>query len=123
MYIQGIATKSGDNFWRDRLTHASMSGLAMYTMGHTHSGLQDISGPAKYAPDTMSGMKTGSNRHHAQLTLYQQAFRQRLHSTAVLRSYPDWPDMVQSSRKQQQNYPAPVWMNYGKATPAVLKSP
>lgn len=52
---EGLVTTSGDNFWRDRLTNASIGSLAMYTMGRTQIGLQNLTGLARYAPETMTG--------------------------------------------------------------------
>lgn len=53
---EGLVTTSGDNFWRDRLTNAGIGSLAMYTMGRTQMGLQNLTGLAKYAPETMTGI-------------------------------------------------------------------
>lgn len=53
---EGLVTTSGDNFWRDRLTNAGIGSLAMYTMGRTQIGLQNLTGLAKYAPETMTGI-------------------------------------------------------------------
>lgn len=53
---EGLVTTSGDNFWRDRLTNAGIGSLAMYTMGRTQIGLQNLTGLAKYAPESMSGI-------------------------------------------------------------------
>lgn len=53
---EGLATKSGENFWQDRLANATAGSLTMYTMGRAHNGLQNVSGLAKYAPDAISGI-------------------------------------------------------------------
>ncbi len=55
---EGLVTKSGENFWTDRLTNAGIGGSSMYLMGKTQLGFQGLSGVktlAAHLPEGLSG--------------------------------------------------------------------
>ncbi len=55
---EGLVTKSGENFWTDRLTNAGIGGSSMYLMGKTQLGFQGLSGVKSLAaqlPEGLSG--------------------------------------------------------------------
>lgn len=38
----GVFTKSGDNFWQDRIANAATTGLTIYGLGKMHSGIRNV---------------------------------------------------------------------------------
>ena len=55
---EGLVTKSGENFWTDRLGNAGIGGTSMYIMGKTQLGIQGLSGVksmAAHLPEGLSG--------------------------------------------------------------------
>lgn len=55
---EGLVTKSGENFWSDRLGAAGIGGTSMYIMGKTQLGIQGLGGVkniAGHMPEGLSG--------------------------------------------------------------------
>ncbi len=55
---EGLVTKSGENFWTDRLGSAGIGGTSMYIMGKTQLGIQGLSSiksMASHLPEGLSG--------------------------------------------------------------------
>lgn len=55
---EGLVTKSGSNFFGDRLENAALAGSTMYIMGKTQIGLQNLNGVrtlAAHMPEGISG--------------------------------------------------------------------
>lgn len=55
---EGLVTKSGENFWTDRLANAGIGGTSMYIMGKTQLGIQGLSSiksMASHLPEGLSG--------------------------------------------------------------------
>lgn len=55
---EGLVTKSGENFWTDRLGNAGIGGSSMYIMAKTQMGLQGLNGVktmASHLPEGLSG--------------------------------------------------------------------
>ncbi|CAN5308157.1 hypothetical protein BH11CYA1_BH11CYA1_45860 [soil metagenome] len=55
---EGLVTKSGNNFFGDRLENAALAGSSLYLMGKTQIGLQNLNGVktlAAHMPEGISG--------------------------------------------------------------------
>ncbi|MBP9090366.1 hypothetical protein KBI23_05000 [bacterium] len=55
---EGLVTKSGENFWTDRLGSAGIGGTSMYIMGKAQIGIQGLSSiksMASHLPEGLSG--------------------------------------------------------------------
>lgn len=55
---EGLVTKSGENFWTDRLTNAGIGGSSMYLMAKSQLGFQGLSGVKSLTaqlPEGLSG--------------------------------------------------------------------
>jgi hypothetical protein len=59
---EGLVTKSGENFWTDRLTNAGIGGSSMYLMGKTQLGFQGLSGVKSLAAHLPEGLSSTVGR-------------------------------------------------------------
>ena len=60
---EGLVSKSGENFWTDRLTNAGIGGTSMYIMGKTQLGIQGLSSVKSMASHLPEGLSGSIGRH------------------------------------------------------------
>lgn len=52
----GVFTKSGDNFWQDRMANAATTGLTIYGLGKMHSGIRNVTGLGAVAGEGLGSL-------------------------------------------------------------------